>query len=131
MIHSVRFQVNAGSRDEVLSKVQTFNQSEIEYVLHVKIPKLYVKNHAFVGVVDVDTGKEIQTPILRLFKFRYPWIDIKSCTLNNEIGLHVYKIELLNLYNDEVEHLFFAYRVQSDHPEKPYIYMDNARKGGF
>jgi hypothetical protein len=53
-----------------------------------------------------------------------PWIDIKSTALNMDVGHHVYKLHFRQKYTNVLSNLFFAYTIQNDNPEKPYIYMN-------
>ena len=53
-----------------------------------------------------------------------PWIRIDSDQLDKSVGMHVYKLSFVNLSTKDVFSLYFAYIIQNDDPEKPYIYMD-------
>ncbi len=52
------------------------------------------------------------------------WIDISVGLLDLSIGSHVYAIECVNTVTGDTYYQYFGYMIQSDNPDKPYIYMD-------
>lgn len=55
-------------------------------------------------------------------------IKISGGKLNLEPGLHQYRIELSHHITHDTMHLYFQYIMQSDNPDKPYLYMNRKEK---
>jgi len=51
------------------------------------------------------------------------WLKFETDFINKEIGMHSYKITFVNRVTDVLLSLWFAYHIQSDNPDKPYVYM--------
>ena len=112
---------------DLASNTPVFNQSQLEDVLYVNIPYEICKLNNLVEVTEVPVVKDLcDESILDHVTFlRYrPWVDIESSVLNLDPGHHKYKLKFKNIYTSVISNLFFAYDVQCDDPEKPYIYMN-------
>lgn len=57
-----------------------------------------------------------------------PWIEIESRVLNTKPGLHIYMLKWINKITLDTHLQYFSYSIQTDKPEKPYIYMDRDKK---
>lgn len=57
-----------------------------------------------------------------------PWIEIESKVLDTKPGLHIYMLKWINKVTLDVHLQYFSYSIQTDNPEKPYIYMDRDKK---
>jgi len=123
-----RFVVTASDRAKVLSDVVVFNQSEIEYELKVHIDADKFNQLALLEISEGKSGKTIDINRDVTIHKHHPWIDINKRALDLDPGQHIYKLEFLDIKIDETCEMFFAYIIQQDNPEKPYIYMDEARK---
>lgn len=61
---------------------------------------------------------------------RYPWLGVNPHILNKDIGYHVYKFYFADTYTNDVYLLYLSYQIQSDSPERPYVYMNQHVSGG-
>lgn len=52
------------------------------------------------------------------------WINIPIVGLDLSIGLHDYIIEFINAITGDTVYQYFSYRVQSDNPDRNYIYIN-------
>ena len=122
------FTLNAGLEQDLAQNTPVFNQSQIEEVLYVKVPYEVCKLNHLIELAEVPVTKDLSElePVLDHTTFlRYrPWVDIESEVLNLEPGHHKYKLKFKNIYTNVISNLFFAYDIQCDDPEKPYIYMN-------
>lgn len=122
------FTLNASLEQDLASNTPVFNQSQIEDVLYVKVPYAVCQLNRLIELAEVPVTKDLTElePILDHITFlRYrPWVDIESTLLNLEPGHHKYKLKFKNIYTSVISNLFFAYDIQCDDPEKPYIYMN-------
>lgn len=55
-----------------------------------------------------------------------PWIDVKSLDLNLAPGYHKYRLSFIDICTNDTTYLYFAYQVQTDAPDKPYLYMERS-----
>ena len=100
---------------------RTFYKPAIEPVLWVKLP--CAVRHLTVTEVLSESGQSIAWN-------RDPsasWISISTDLLGQEVGFHRYRIELSDLTTQWTTHVWFAYNIQDNSPEKPYYYMANQR----
>ena len=65
----------------------------------------------------IDVGPAIERQQCR------PWLRIVFPVLDQDAGLHIYKITFVNRYTDDVVSAYISYTIQDDNPNKPYIYM--------
>ena len=56
------------------------------------------------------------------------WYKFKSELLDMETGYHQYRMSFKNSVTGDTCLLYFAYRIQNNYTDKPYYYMENARK---
>ena len=96
-----------------------FNTKFLEPTIHIELPPDIVeKKCILLNIYELDTGDKLPCPVLC-----GRWIDIGVKHLNKSIGLHTYRIDLLNPRTGMVYDRYFSYTMQNDSPEKPYIYM--------
>lgn len=53
-----------------------------------------------------------------------PWLDIRSDQLNQKSGYHKYVVKFLNSTTNSLVQYYFSYILQTENPDKPYIYMN-------
>ena len=56
------------------------------------------------------------------------WYRFKSEKLNLETGYHIYRMSFVNVRNNDTTQLYFAYVIQNNKPDKPYMYMDRENR---
>ncbi len=126
------FSLKADTYDKLASNCKVFNTHTIEYYLWVEIPHYLNRDFQLVEI-DRLTDKAIPCPCVDDVT-RYaerechkPWIRLVFDVLDRRVGLHTYKITLVNRFTNDVVSLFFNYIIQDDDPPKPYYYMGKYR----
>lgn len=97
---------------------------EVEYYLYVHIPEELCKLYKLFQV-DSIAPKHCTLPMNQLIQqecFK-PWIRINTAVLDLSIGLHTYKLSMVNTLTNDVVSIYFGYIIQDDDPDKPYVYM--------
>lgn len=102
---------------------QVYNISQITEYVHIKLPDWAYHSE----ILKIEEVSEYPTNPVNLIDVRkipgHPWIDILFEALDDDPGYHIYKIEFRDLVTEDASLLYFAYNLQVDDPEKPYIYM--------
>lgn len=116
-------------KDRALAS-RVFSISEVDYYLYVKIPPRIARAYELYQVHEIREKEEfvchrdlwIHEPGRIWYKFRFHM-------LNKDVGLHVYRLGMVNTCTGDTMHLFFSYTIQNSDPDKPYVYM-NSEEGG-
>lgn len=90
--------------------------------LYIKLPSDLLQNFSVYEVSEIDGQSETETRFR--CKCQKPWLEIDSDYLNITPGYHRYQIGLVNKITNDTATLYFAYIIQSNNPDKPYIYMN-------
>jgi hypothetical protein len=125
------FRLEATVKKNLPSVTTVINSDEFEYYLWIHVPSYVGRDF------ELYQLEEMSEPPACLcinsccyHESRRPWYRITSAYLSKLPGLHVYRMSFVNRYTDDVISLFFGYVIQSDSPDKPYIYMDHSGKCG-
>lgn len=119
--------LTAAQHRDIAKYRKVFNLDELEYYMYVKLdPPL--SNEYFLNSVE----EKLEDGTLReIAHFRDvvqrespTWLKIKTDFMDKRIGLHVYKLTFADTVTNVVSSLWFSYRIQSDNPDKPYVYME-------
>lgn len=100
---------------------RTFCKVAIEPILWVKLPCSV--RHLTVTAVKSDADESIAWE----HDPSSSWISIDTSLLNTEVGFHRYRIEMTDTATLWTTHVWFAYNIQDDSPDRPYYYMANQR----
>jgi len=57
------------------------------------------------------------------FDDEHPWVDVPWLNVSKTSGEHAYKLAFWGVRRCMYDSVYFAYIIQDDNPEKPYIYM--------
>ena len=116
----------ASSYENISKNSLVINLSELDYFLYVKLePPLTSQWYLYRIEEKMKDGS--------LKKMRFPetvrkesptWLKFKTDFLNKEIGMHLYKVTFVDTVTDVITSLWFAYIIQNDNPDKPYVYME-------
>lgn len=90
--------------------------------VHVRLSSNLLENFRLMGIFESSTKSSVGR-----YDYLYDnplWIDIPFDCLNLDIGLHDYTIEFVNIITGDTYYQYFCYRIQSDNPYKPYVYID-------
>lgn len=116
------------SHNDALAHTRVFNIKDIQEYMWLQIPAVLSPYIDLTGVVNMQVADgalpDFTEKITR--EGRNCWLKIDSTLFDTSIGLHFYRFDFHNPTTDEVIPLYFAYSLQNDDPEKPYIYMDRS-----
>ena len=115
----------ASSYEELSKHSMIFNLAELDYFLYVKIdPPLSRAWYLYRIEEKLKDGtlKEMMFPAT-VRKESPTWLKFKTDFINKEIGMHTYKVTFVDTATDVLLSLWFAYIIQNDNPDKPYVYM--------
>lgn len=105
---------------------------QVEKTLYLHIPACYIRNYLIFQIDQVcpkyeklDVLDKVDTSPNR------PWILVDSFIFDFSIGMHKYRIHMVNKHTNDVIELYFGYIVQNDEPDRPYIYMEELAKEGI
>lgn len=123
-LENIAFCVNAVTQQEVGYDSGFFNVDEISDVLHIKLPSYIIRDYSIYSMKQVTNQKDAVdiVPYAKYIPYRR-WIDISSSHLDLDVGYHMYKLGFVNKQTNDVVYLYFAYRIQSNYPDRPYYYM--------
>lgn len=118
------FTIKACPFKDVYMNSKMFNCSQLNYTLFVELPKdmactlepIELRETAVKDSEDIITS-------CNWICGRY-WLDVKFDAMNKNPGYHLYRITFIDRISNLTSYLYFAYTVQADLPEKPYVYMD-------
>lgn len=100
------------------SGVIVYSDENIPPILHLSIPEDLI-DFTVISITDLDDLSE-RIPHHIVNKCG-KWLDVEFKHLSKFPGYHRYRIS--GFIGDETVFLYFSYRIQSDNPDKPYIYM--------
>ncbi len=116
----------ASSYENISKNSLVINLAELDYFLYVKLePPLTSQWYLYRIEEKMKDGS--------LKKMRFPetvrkesptWLRFKTDFINKEIGMHQYKVTFVDTVTDVSTSLWFAYIIQNDNPDKPYVYME-------
>ncbi len=108
--------------DDAISHSHILNKAVLADVIHCRIP-----DEQFYDLEFIECG-EIARAVISAehvhMNEQYPWIDIDTSALNQEIGSHMYQFIFRNKRFGETMYMYLYYVMQNDNPEKSYIYME-------
>lgn len=111
--------------DEAISNPKVINKQTLNEYIYVSIPPHIACNCALYGVCEVcPKFVPLDYADFIILEGHHPWVRVKSNKLNLSIGLHVYELKYVDTSSNATFSLHFAYILQDNDPDKPYIYMD-------
>ena len=113
----------AVDRKYVSSTAQVINRHDIPYYAWIHLPTHTAKYLNLVSVYDEEDNSAVEFLDAWQRDGSHPWYKIKTGSINLDAGPHMYRLEFINKYTDDMINLYFRYIIQDDNPDKPYIYM--------
>ena len=114
--------LEAGPKDTLYKYSNIYNLSTFGPVVHIRLNPFVHKTFRLMRIFESPTCDDVFT-----YTYDYldrPWVDIPVDCLNLDIGLHTYTLEFINTITGDTFYQYFNYTIQSDNPNKPYIYMN-------
>lgn len=116
-----KFNVEALPYDEALANATIFSEHEINDLLWLRIPVEFAE-------FKIDYIKRTMPTEVDLTEYSYrdnwaTWIKVPVDELKERNVSQLFKIKFTDLLTLDTHDLFFAYSVQTENVEKPYIYV--------
>ena len=115
------------SCETAISNSTVINEDDMFDSFCFEVPHRLIQNVSLLHVRDIETNTEIEASSID-DKSPKPWIDIQTSALETKIGVHTYSFTFLNTLIGHRMCLYASYIIRSNHPDKPYIYMDRSEE---
>lgn len=119
------FKLTAVTHKDIAYASKVFSLQEFQPYLYVDIP-VYIAKHF--SLYELDEIVEKAEPVCVKCLWDHPqcsiWYRFHTNKLNQESGYHCYRMCFVDTFTKDIVYLYFAYTVQTNNPDKPYIYMD-------
>lgn len=113
------------SCETAISNGTVINVDDIFDTFCFEIPHNLIPNVSLLSVRDVESNTNIDASAID-DKSPKPWIDIQTSALDTKTGVHTYSFTFLNTMIGHRMCLYTSYIIRSNHPDKPYIYIDRS-----
>lgn len=101
------------------------NKAELPPTIHFKMPDELLTGVVFVGCCCIVGNELEEVPDATQYRpIGTCWVNIPTSVLKTDVGFHKYQFEFVDCVTLDTLHLYCAYTIQDDNPEKPYIYMN-------
>lgn len=118
--------------EDALTYSVIINKNQIEYYMWFELPHDLSKYLSLYEIVEIKSEKDsgvlnFDGKLMR--ECKKPWIRVETSLLNMEVGYHIYKLSFFDIKINDTVALYFAYRIQTDNPDKSsYVYMKRGDK---
>lgn len=104
------------------------NINEFPSTVPILVPDKFGTLYRLYDVHEMSPVWKSVTDFQNKFKSKEPrpWIDVKSSDLNLSTGYHKYRLSFIDIVTNDTIYLYFAYQVQNDEPDMPYMYMERS-----
>lgn len=118
------FHLEATELDNLPGATRVINKSQAEHFLMVSTDVLYTGSEFQLYQMDEVTDKGcVQVNLDVQHECGRVWYQLPFEQLNQSPGHHKYRMRFVQTQTGLTVSLYFAYILQDDNPEKPYIYM--------
>ena len=115
------------SYDDAISHALVVNKRELFQSFCFEVPHQLTQSLSLLCIRDSVSGEVVDDNAID-DKFPFPWIDVNTSALNQEIGNHVYVFTFMNNIVDHTVDLYASYIIRYNDPDKPYIYMKRSEE---
>ena len=113
------------SYDEAISHAQMLNKRDLFDTFCFEVPHQLTHSLSLVSIRESTSDETIDGSTEGVDdKYPFPWIDINTSILNQEIGNHVYVFRFMNNLVNHTLDLYASYNIRFNDPDKPYIYIE-------
>ena len=109
-------------QEAIMNRV-TFNINQMKGHIWLEIPKALSKYLTLVSVAEIGATETPVPPGGVTRQEKYPWIEFPVSFINEAPGFHMYELVFSVDDRSEQQVLYFCYSIQTDRPEKSYVYM--------
>lgn len=116
----------AAAYEDISKNSRVLNLAELDYFLYVKLEPPLTSEWYLYRIEEKQkdgTLKQLHFPST-VRKESPTWLKFTTDFINKEIGMHTYKVTFVDTVTDVLVSLWFAYIIQNDNPDKPYVYMN-------
>ena len=127
-VFSLEATLDAVPHKQLPSRTRIFSIHDMEYYLWIRVNPEIAKNYTLYGLDEVGSTKkyDINLGDICYHETNRIWYRLNSMMLNRNSGQHVYRMHFVNRQTESTISLYFSYIVQTENPEKPYLYMPDA-----
>lgn len=119
---------NACPYSALASNTHLFSRYEIDTSVWVKLPESMPLSCKLYDMIEIVPKKQIVDYSNNVSKdCSRPWLKLNTSILKLDAGIHIYQLKFIDVYTDNVYLLYIGYGVQDSNPDKPYIYMKEAK----
>ena len=117
--------VDACNYNELSKHTPIFNAKTLGTSISVYLKPEVARDLDLYQLDDISTDT-VEVPVTGFVtRTNVCWFDILTSILDRTPGHHIYRMSLINKRNtQETVFQYFAYIIQDDNPNKPYVYMD-------
>lgn len=108
---------------EAIMNRETFNINQLKGHIWLEIPKALAKFLTIVSIAEIGMEETLVPHDGYTRQEKYPWIEFPISSMNEAPGFHMYQLTFSVDNRNEEQFLYFCYTVQTDRPERSYIYM--------
>lgn len=119
--------IECSTKRDISQNSKVFNVHELENGLILHIPEEFASDIYLYGLHELEPNDAevfITDGLLVRHGLR-PWLDVNKALLDVTIGYHVYRLDFIHKYTNDIINMYFAYYLQDSHPDKPYVYMED------
>ena len=107
---------------------KVFSIAQVEKILYIRVHPEIAKQFELDSVTEIKEKNKTLSKKACTHDTSRIWYKFDPEYLNLKAGYHQYRMEFTNITTGDACQLYFAYTIQDNDPEKPYYYMENARK---
>ena len=122
MMNIPKFHIEALPYDKAIANSKFFSKLEMNNYLWLKIPVEFAEDFRIESIKRVMPSEVDLTDVSYRDNWA-TWIKVPTENLQDFNVLQVFKIVFTNVLTGDEQDLFFAYSVQTEDVEKPYIYI--------
>lgn len=108
---------------EAILNRTTFNNNQMKGHIWLEIPKALAKYLTLVSAAEIGETETLVPQESLIREAKYPWIECPISVINEAPGFHMYQLTFSVDNRNEEQVLYFCYSIQTDSPDKSYVYM--------
>ena len=108
---------------EAILNRTTFNINQMKGHIWLEIPKALSKYLTLVSAAEIGETETLVPQESLTREEKYPWIEFPVSVINEAPGFHMYELVFSVDDQNEQQVLYFCYSIQTDRPDKSYVYM--------
>jgi len=115
--------IQSSTLQNIPSHTRVYNSKDFSDIVCVKLPPEMPRDMELSEIYNLTASEEIDYIDQVTRDEHKPWVDISSSILDLTPGQHTYRMTFSKPDCRLKATCWFAYIIQENNPEKPYIYM--------